>query len=503
MAENTTSYELLFIVIIVIYTFIISLINYSGYYKARTIPDFLINIIQHNLESTPIMDILFDEQCNDDNTSNILGYYYGFESGFVYDKKSYREENRKKICEGKEDECINFLSQPEIPYNKFKGKKLCTSKRPNKNYFDYVKSSRYGICPTGTKICGKLDINRYFCVKVSESCPINDIVFNNQSEYKNYYGMTYTSIKINDKEYLHYTNQFTNNYIITNLTFLGGAGYALPCGANDNNNIYSYSSIENNIFCGGEDNNFKYYFYKALTDVSLEEFYLDNNIDLGYLPEYKNLAELGKMTLYSTGYFSLNEKDIKNFKGSTNPFKKFNKYSKIISRCSLICFITIFIFGAYGVLVITYSFIFGNKEFRLIILIIFLIITLYITICGLFEMKYAGFVFNLTGEFPTYFEVFKKMENPKSKLHFWPFLFFLLFQIYFLLRLGFKDNTKKIIRIYNEDPATLKLNENNDKKELNEKTELPIEPKSKKPDNSNSKDNTSTPTETENLNLKN
>ena len=240
------------------------------------------------------MDILFDNQCENNNTSNLLGYYYGFDSGFIYNNKSYNKKNRKKISKGNKNKCINFDSQPEIPYNIFKGKKLCTSKRPNKNYFDYIKSSSsFYDCPNEKKICGQLDLNRYLCVNDSEKCPINDIVYNDQPEYKGYYsGITYKTVKINDKEFLHYTNERIANYIITNLTILGGAKYGLPCGANDNNNINSYSSIEKKIFCRGEDNKFKYYFYDELTTVSLKEFYIDNKLDLSYLPEYKQLNEL-------------------------------------------------------------------------------------------------------------------------------------------------------------------------------------------------------------------
>lgn len=35
----------------------------SGVYESKTIPDYKIQIIQHNLESTPIMDILSGEDC--------------------------------------------------------------------------------------------------------------------------------------------------------------------------------------------------------------------------------------------------------------------------------------------------------------------------------------------------------------------------------------------------------------------------------------------------------
>ena len=449
-----------------------------GYYKSVTIPDNIINIIRQNLESTPIMEILFDNQCDNDNTSNLLGYYYGFDSGFIFNDKSYSKENKEKTCKGEKDKCINFNSQPEIPYNIFKGKKLCTSKRPKKNYFDYVKYSvgQYYDCPIGMKACGKLDIKRNLCINNSESCPINDIIYNNQPEYiDDYYGITYYSIKINDNEYLHYTNEKIDNYIITNLTVLGRAKYGFPCGANDNNKISSYSSIEKNIFCIGEEKKFEYYYYDALTTISLKEFYEDNKIDIFYLPEYKELTELEDMTLYSTGYFSLSEKDIKNFKGSPNPFKKHNKYSKIISICSLICYIMNFIFGIYGTFIIPYGFSFKSKLCKFIILISFCAITFFIIIFGLIEMIFLGFVFDLTGEFPKYFyEVFENIYNSNYKWHFWIFLIVFISQIISLIILGFKYKRKK---------------------ESNKNTELAIETNNETKDILNSDFITSTPIE--------
>ena len=56
-------------------------------------------------------------------------------------------------------------------------------------------------------------------MKDTETCPINDIVYNNQENYSNN-NINYTSIKINtenkdENEYIHYTNEKTENFIIT------------------------------------------------------------------------------------------------------------------------------------------------------------------------------------------------------------------------------------------------------------------------------------------------
>ena len=81
------------------------------------------------------------------------------------------------------NECHDFDSCKDlIEYKYFQNTRLCTSKRPNKNYFDYLK---YSIrinesYKTGTKKCRKLDVKRILCVEEIENCPINDIVYNDQ-----------------------------------------------------------------------------------------------------------------------------------------------------------------------------------------------------------------------------------------------------------------------------------------------------------------------------------
>ena len=97
------------------------------------------------------------------------------------------------------NECHDFDSCKDlIEYTYFQNTRLCTSKRPNKNYFDYLK---YSIsinesCKTGTKKCGKLDVKRILCVEEIENFPINNIVYNDKPSYTNN-NITYNSIKMN------------------------------------------------------------------------------------------------------------------------------------------------------------------------------------------------------------------------------------------------------------------------------------------------------------------
>ena len=69
---------------------IISLI--LPYKKYSEIPFYKIATLKHNLESSPLFDILSDEKCENNEISNILGYFYGFDYGYVNDSKFYPGE---------------------------------------------------------------------------------------------------------------------------------------------------------------------------------------------------------------------------------------------------------------------------------------------------------------------------------------------------------------------------------------------------------------------------
>lgn len=75
--------------------FLIFLVAELETYKHEEIPSYVVETFKRNLESTPIFDILIDEQCDYNNNSNILGYFYGFGSGFIYENKFYSNEKKK------------------------------------------------------------------------------------------------------------------------------------------------------------------------------------------------------------------------------------------------------------------------------------------------------------------------------------------------------------------------------------------------------------------------
>ena len=137
-------------------------------------------------------------------------------------------------------------------------------------------------------------------MKDTETCPINDIVYNNQENYSNN-NINYTSIKINtedENEYIHYTNEKTENFIITNLTIIGVEGLAVPCGGNDNDEFNSISIVDINKFCKGENTSYKYYYFNELSSVGYWMFFRENNLSSIRIYDYRNNDNVKKMTLF-------------------------------------------------------------------------------------------------------------------------------------------------------------------------------------------------------------
>ena len=88
------------------------------------------------------------------------------------------------------------------------------------------------------------------CVNNGESYTINDIVYNNESEYINN-NIEYKTVKITKNDYLHYTKEDINYFIITKISIISGSGKEYLRGTNDNNHFLVNSLIEKNYFCKG------------------------------------------------------------------------------------------------------------------------------------------------------------------------------------------------------------------------------------------------------------
>ena len=308
-------------------------------------------------------------------------------------------------------------------------------------------------------------------MKDTETCPINDIVYNNQENYSNN-NINYTSIKINtedENEYIHYTNEKTENFIITNLTIIGVEGLAVPCGGNDNDEFNSISIVDINKFCKGENTSYKYYYFNELSSVGYWQFFRENNLSSIRIYDYRNNDKVKKMTLFSTGYFSLSDEDIKNLKKPSNINKNNDKYLKIMNKYYIVCFIFVIILGA-SFLFICQPIMGEEGTIRQIIVICYIIsICLIIIICGIIEMAMENKLFLFNGYIPDFIfnDDVNKIKNKKVGLiHMLAYLFIFIIQIPLLIinihKFKNKDlKEKKPLISENEKSTELSLKKEN------------------------------------------
>ena len=187
--------------------------------------------------SRPIMDIIAsDNELPYKNTTYpLLGKYNGINCGHKYigcyktfpgscydDIKSGKEiyclgeEVKRKLIY---EYCVNNTNIPETNYSIYKSKYLYAEKTMRKIRYETLlanATSENQPCPNNQKKCGHLNEGLVLCYDINESCPINDIIFDNNSNHSEG-NINYTSLKINDNEYIHFTNEKTDNQIIFDL----------------------------------------------------------------------------------------------------------------------------------------------------------------------------------------------------------------------------------------------------------------------------------------------
>ena len=187
--------------------------------------------------SRPIMDIIVsdDELSFKNTTYPLLGKYNGINGGHKYlgcyktfpgtcydDIKSGKtvycpgEENKRKLSY---DICVDNTNIPETNYTIYKSKYLYAEKTMRKTRYETLLPnaiSENQPCPNNQKKCGHLNEGLVLCYDINETCPINDIIFDNNSNHSEG-NIIYTSLKINESEYIHFTNEKTDNQIIFDL----------------------------------------------------------------------------------------------------------------------------------------------------------------------------------------------------------------------------------------------------------------------------------------------
>ena len=186
------------------------------------------------------------------------------------------------------------------------------------------------------------------------------------------------------------------------------------------------------------------------------------------MPDFKHLDGKGNMSLFTTGYFSLSQNDLKNLKVPSG-FNKNNNYSIVIEKCSKIAFILFIITELSKFFVFLFTIMFLEKSLFCLTIIppslyfIMLIVLNFFSIKEIIIMRNK--IFKLIGYLPSFlFDDVDKMKSPDEMKRFWINLSLLIYHIpyailasYFLYKERNFKNGKYILnkRINN----TLLINE--------------------------------------------
>ena len=442
MAQELNAFDLVYLIIMFMGSFFgCSLVcALAGYYSSTEIKEIFNEVISENLKKSPIFDIKINEDCSNSD-KNILGFFGGTKEGYIYDGIEILDKCKYKKCEK-----LNEI--PRTEYKILKNNKIC-GKMTEKNYFDYYKLTinKNNKCTKNEKRCGYLDYYKnILCLPENMECPINDIVISNHSNFthNNY---IYKKIKLSDNQYLYYTSDNINGYIITSLSSLI---FGIPCGSKNYQN-YSISPLDNYSTCNDYYYRDNYYYYvKNLTTLNAKEFLSQNHIydNITNIPSYynKKINETN-LTIFAIGYIGISDDFIANFNPDTNFMIEISKKLKFRGAVSKICFISIIVLGGYTFFVVLGAVASNNRKAKIIIIFIEIILLLLINITAFIEINYP--IYLPYGQFPDDYLTGRysyrdNLEgNGKGHAHFWPFFPLLLFSIIYYIYIFLHNEKEK------------------------------------------------------------
>ena len=190
---------------------IVSIINYSKMKDIISIP------LMEDQFNSPIYSIslAINNQCENNEIQMKLGNFPGT-------KKGKKQRSKILICE------MNCKIKKRAPKNIYiwKNNQFCIKINNELNYESLYSNSvdKDKECDIGFKKCGILDTNnKIMCVEDITDCPINKILINNNSSSPEDY--SYKTLKLNNGQYLHYTNESIDSFIVVNLSLSLG----IPC----------------------------------------------------------------------------------------------------------------------------------------------------------------------------------------------------------------------------------------------------------------------------------
>ena len=269
------------------------------------------------------ISLAINNQCENNENQMKLGYFPGTKRG---KKQKGRIIVCVNICKIKQTNPINIY----IWNNNI----FCTNTNNELNYESFYSNSvdKDKECDIGFKKCGILDSNnKIMCVEDITDCPINKILINyNSSSPEDY---SYKTLQLNNGQYLHYTNESIDSFIVVNLTLSLGIPCSNPL---EYNTQYPQYILENNFyqyFCLSKYENASIFtnnsFNSLIDSYRKYDVYKENEI-LGIvekLPNYPLFSLNENYDLYSRNYFGI---DYKCFNNNINLFElqQYDKWRK-------------------------------------------------------------------------------------------------------------------------------------------------------------------------------
>lgn len=223
-------------------------------------------------------------------TFPLLGKYNGIKGGhrykgcqFTFSGTCYDDfiSGREIYCPSNPNKikliyelCENNTNIPETNYTIYKSKYLYAEKTKEDIRYETLLSnsiSENELCPENQKKCGYLNEGLAICYNINEPCPINDIIFDNSPNHIEG-NINYTSLKINDNEYLHYTNEKTDNQIVFDLLMsIEHPASKIETLEEDYTNIYQLHDLETEMYYIGSIDKIKVFKQIYNTNLTYED----------------------------------------------------------------------------------------------------------------------------------------------------------------------------------------------------------------------------------------
>ena len=302
-----------FILVIPIIFYIILIAASPGYpFEDREIEE-----LKNSFNSTPLVSL---KNAKDyvGNEFPLFGNYKGLKGGHKYSNCLYTYEGTCNSYKGRRvyclsgmmtedepqevdyDSCIDFPQINPFNYDHLKGTYFYAQKLSQDKY-SYEKLKKLSVkkgenCEKDKKKCGYLNEDLVLCLNDGETCPINDIIINNLTDYSDG-NIKYNKIRFIDGKYIHFTNKKTDNQILFDLLFsIEHPLSQIEISSSDYDKIFYLHYRENESYYGGNIDNIKAYKQFYNTGVTLKEFLTS----LGRFDTFKNIP------LYKTKYFNSN-----------------------------------------------------------------------------------------------------------------------------------------------------------------------------------------------------